>query len=140
MNQPNLPDLPIRKSNRAITKHFTNLSLFLPQDRLALFTWLIYQSNADNTFIWDGHLLDKYRMSVKYAVEEYGGVGVGITPQKVRADYRWLKQNNYILSINKTDLINPMFSYCLSYKAKHKEFSKGWQSKSIKELVEAWIK
>lgn len=140
MTKPNLPPLPNRKSNRAITKHFTNLSMVMDGNRFALLSWLIYQSNKDNTFIWDGHLLDKYRASVTFAVEEYGGVGVNISPQKVRNDYKSLISGGWIFDLGNESMINPMLSYCLEYKRKYEEFGRNWQDKDIKELIEIWRK
>ena len=47
----NLPKLTADKRNRVVTKHFTNLAMYLERNELSLLNWLVYQSDVNNVFI-----------------------------------------------------------------------------------------
>jgi len=51
---PKFPELQTGKTRRVMTKHFTNLSLWLPHDELQLLNFLCYDNDtlANNTFLY----------------------------------------------------------------------------------------
>jgi hypothetical protein len=58
-------------------------------------------------------MIVRYRQSVKYARQEYGGIKVNIALNSIRKDFKTLCSLGYLLPTNKEKvfLINPMLSY-----------------------------
>jgi hypothetical protein len=118
LNLPFFPPLSAGKSNRVVTKLFTNLSLYLPQDQFGMLAWLIYQAEGDNSFIYTTHLLNKYSAAVKACSEVYKPSPLSSDLKRIRAVFKRLIQSGYILptSSRKRFIINPMLSYSGSFK------------------------
>lgn len=104
---------PTKKTRRIVTKHFTNLALYLERERFAMLNWLVYQCAVDNTIEYRHFLIEKYAMTIKATVDLYGSSDLCVTPQKLRKILQGLIEDGYILSLGeKTLLINPMLTYC----------------------------
>jgi hypothetical protein len=115
---PYLPKLTGLKTNRVITKHYTNCALYLSPDRFSLLTWLIYQSRNDNSVKYSTHLLNKYSAAIKEANKEYNGLGwLKTSIQFIRQDFKWLIENGYLFNNYEKDVftINPLLSYRTEY-------------------------
>lgn len=114
---PHFPALSGEKRSRVITKHFTNCSMFLPRNELAVLTWLIYQSEVDNSFTYSTHLCRKFSASVKYASQQYGGKKVNTSLYSIRSCFKALIKNGLLLptSDEKVFIISPMLSYRPEY-------------------------
>lgn len=115
---PYFPELSSGKSNRVITKHFTNAAMYLSQNEFAMLSWLVYQSKADNTIVYSTQLLARYSAAIKAAEEMYKesqGLAIGI--KAIRGFFRQLVQKGYLLSNynKKVFTINPMLSYRVDY-------------------------
>ncbi len=110
---PNLPVLTANKCTKVVTKHFINTPLYMSLDQCSLFQWLLYQSGADNTFIYNTQLLRSYSKSIGEAQKEYGGKnGLKTSLGASRANLTYLLTNGYILWLNEFKMIiNPMFTY-----------------------------
>lgn len=118
LSLPKLPPLTGSKNSRVITKHFTNMALYMPYEQYALMSWLIFQVSADNSFEYGEKIVEKYVLSVKAAVEEYNSVG------KIRVDYKVIRtlfkeliEKGYLLPTVEQSvfIINPMLSYRPNY-------------------------
>ena len=115
---PYFPVLSHGKSTRTVTKHFTNLAMYMHQQSYSLLSWLIYQSRADNTIVYSTQLLIKFKESIVAAAKTY-------TPDEpfkadikvIRGVFRLLAENGYLLPTydKKVYLINPMLSYHPEY-------------------------
>ena len=68
---PVLPELKSNKTGLVITKHFTNLSLWLSPEEFRLFCYLLYNMSADNTIIYSTILLRKHGSMITSARKEY---------------------------------------------------------------------
>ena len=114
---PFLPVLTGLKTTRVVTKHFTNLSLYMNPNMYALLTWLIYQSRNDNTIEYNVHLLEKYRRSVIAARDQYGPNGLKIGLLSIRESFKWLIENGYLfLTYDRfVYMINPLLTYRSEY-------------------------
>lgn len=115
---PYFPELSSGKSNRVITKHFTNAAMCLPQNEFAMLIWLVYQSKSDNTIVYSTQLLATYSAAIKAAEEMYKesqGLAIGI--KAIRGFFRQLVQKGYLLPNynKKVFTINPMLSYRVDY-------------------------
>lgn len=111
---PYLPVLTGLKTTRVVTKHFTNLSLYMRTNMYALLSWLIYQSKNDNTVRYSTHLLVKYRESVLAAGERYGDeVKLHVSVQYIRENFARLVEQGYLLPNYEKFVftINPMLMY-----------------------------
>lgn len=117
LNLPYFPKLTGLKTTRVITKHFTNCALYLPQNKLALLTWLIYQSKSDNTVEYNTHLLRKFSAAIKEAGKLYGGSELNTSVQYIRKDFKWLIEQGYLFPNYEHNVytINPMLTYRAEY-------------------------
>lgn len=115
---PVFPPLTAVKSNRVVTKHFTNLALYLLPDQFGLLAWLLYQCEGDNSFIYTTHLLTRYSAAVKACSEVYQPSHLHCDLKAIRANLKTLIQSGYILltSSRKRLIINPILSYSGSFK------------------------
>lgn len=130
---PFMPELSAQNRSRILTKHFTNTALYLNPNQYALLSWLIYQSNQDNSIRYNTHLLTRYRESVLSAGQKYNGwLGLNISLPYIRAHFSWLIKNGYLLKCEDklTYLINPMLSYRDEYvrPKEYTEFVRVYQS------------
>ena len=114
---PYFPELSGVKTLKTLTKHFTNLLLYLPIEKTAFLGWLVYQSKADNTFIYSTHLLTKYSEAIKSARLQYQSKTPLKTDLKaIRATFRQLVDSGYIFYVEgKMYMLNPMLSYRYEY-------------------------
>jgi hypothetical protein len=116
-----LPYFPVLAANNAqnvITKHFVNTALYLPAESVSLLMWLIYQSNADNSFKYEEKLVAKYSKSVKAAEKQYGSTGkIRVDFKVVRTIFKQLIETGYILPTDEQAvfIINPMLTYHPKY-------------------------
>lgn len=109
---PNFPTLEVNKRNRIVTKHFTNLYMYLPQHKLALLSWLIYQTKTDNSFIYSTNFLRLYRNTVLAVKEEYGILKINVSLTFLRQILKNLVEEGYILPMqNKKFVINYMLTF-----------------------------
>lgn len=108
-----LPKLSLPGTGRILTKHFTNLCLTLPNDHLALFSFLIYQSGTNNSIDYTSSLLEKYKTAVELSAKKYGEKKLKISKVPVRRSFQFLIENGFLLrtGYKRTFLINPKFSY-----------------------------
>lgn len=114
---PYFPELTGGKTTRVITKHFTNAAMHLPSIQFALLTWLIYQSKADNTFVYSTHLLNKFKDSYSAAIRLYSRIEKTIAIPRIRLNLKLLIESGYLLPNydKKVFTINPMLSYRAEY-------------------------
>ncbi len=118
---PYFPILEAHKSNRVITKHFTNLPLYLNPNHFALLTWLIYQSKADNSIKYSTKLLLKYTATLLQCEQEYkDGNTVGrlfTSLPFLRVSFQYLIKQGYLLPSHLKGyfVINPLLSYREEY-------------------------
>jgi hypothetical protein len=118
---PFFPELTSNKSSRVVTKHFTNLAMYLPADELALINWLIYQCRADNTFEYSQFLITKYSNTVVLANKEYTQVEgkhlhIKVSGQAVRDVLERLIRNGLVLASGKKKMmVSPMLTYRADY-------------------------
>lgn len=115
---PYFPELQGINRTRVMTKHFTNLSLYLDRDKLSFIHFLVYQSSQDNTIVYSGHLLSKYREAVLKAQEMYGkGVTLVVSEKSLRRMFADLIINGYLLvNYKKFEYtLNPMLTYRAEY-------------------------
>lgn len=118
---PYFPILEAHKSNRVITKHFTNLPLYLNPNHFALLTWLIYQSKADNSVKYSTKLLLKYTATLLQCEQEYkDGNTVGrlfTSLPFLRVSFQYLIKQGYLLPSHLKGhfVINPLLSYREEY-------------------------
>ena len=118
---PYFPILEAHKSNRVITKHFTNLPLYLNPNHFALLTWLIYQSKADNSVKYSTKLLLKYTATLLQCEQEYkDGNMVGrlfTSLPFLRVSFQYLIKQGYLLPSHLKGyfVINPLLSYREEY-------------------------
>jgi len=72
---PHFPELSTGKHRRVFSRHFTNLSLWLPHDELQLLNFLCYDNDtlANNTFLYSTQLLNRFIAAVKEANLVYDG-------------------------------------------------------------------
>lgn len=116
---PNFPELTPNKINAIVTKHFTNVILYLPIDQSSLLFWLLYQARADNTINYSTVLLRRYCKMVyetnkhynsKFSKKRPNGLSMSIFP--IRRNLVSLIQAGYLIRINVNNLmINPMLTY-----------------------------
>lgn len=131
-NVPKLPELASNKCSRLITKHYTNLGLYLNQNELVLFNWLVYQTSIDNTFTYSTQLLRRYNKSVLDARIFYGikNNGVKITIKFAREILISLIKKGYIFRYKGDKMIiNPMLVYYQHYPRKdYIKFTRDYQN------------
>lgn len=112
-----LPDFqPTKRTTRVVTKHFTNLAFYLPQDQYCLLSWLVYNCEMDNTIKYSTFILRRYSEAIKAVCEHYkADIGVKTSLQTVRLVFKSLIEQGYIISFNNKLLLNPMLSYQADY-------------------------
>jgi len=130
---PYFPELQGINRTRVMTKHFTNLSLYLERDKLSFIHFLVYQSSQDNTIIYSSHLLAKYREAVLKAQEMYGkGVSLLVSEKTLRRLFSQLITEGYLLvNYKKFEFtLNPMLSYRAEYirAGEYKELCKSYSA------------
>lgn len=134
-----LPVLSVKKNNRVITKHFTNTALYLSQDLFSLFVWLVYQSEADNTFKYSDLMLKRYVKSISAAESIYGAKG-GLSKdvKQVRVSFLWLVDKGYLMAVGEgVFMVNPMFSFHRRVtNLKYKEVSEKYHKLVTKEFID----
>lgn len=111
---PHFPVLEVGKHRRVFTKHFTNLSLWLPGDELQLLSYLIYDVDtlADNTFVYSTQLLNRFIAAFREANLQYCDKEVSKNPTQVRRCLKNLIERGLILNAGKNRfMINPMLMY-----------------------------
>ena len=102
----NLPKLTADKRNRVVTKHFTNLAMYLERNELSLLNWLIYQSDVNNVFNYNSKLLLMYRQAVIEANKEYNGKkDIKISLTFIRHCLKNLIESGYILPMEENKFI-----------------------------------
>lgn len=129
MTIPNFPLLKGHKTTRVVTKHYVNTSLYMKPSTFSLLTWLIYQSGVDNSVEYSVELLERYRLSVRYAGEEYGAGGEdnsrttlrNISLNAIRTAFKTLADTGYLWPTEnkKVFLISPLLTYRAEYVRKH---------------------
>lgn len=121
------PPLSDGKQGKIFTKHYTNLAFILNPNHFALLSFLIYQTNADNTLQYSEKLLKQYIEAVKKGCEYYGTeTDLSTTIHKTRGNFEYLIKNGLLLptSTPKQFMVNPCLTYSKLYvKA---EFYKTW--------------
>lgn len=133
---PNCPPLSSHKQSKTVTKHFTNLAVYMEAKHFALFCWLIYQSNQDCTIDYSTHLLRKYREYLIQMAEEYRDHELPTSLQIIRQNLYYLIKQGYIFNRGGELLLNPMFVFSKkTNKAKYKRFVEKYQAGDIKELT-----
>ncbi len=113
-----LPKLSPGGAGRILTKHFTNLSFTLHKDQLALISFLIYQSEYDNTVKYSINLLTKFDNSVTRAQELYGkSQYISRSIPTARRNFRYLVNRGLLLPTEKKNifLIHPHLTYSKTY-------------------------
>ena len=120
LSLPNFPVLSSLKTSRVITKHFTNLYLYQPPEHTTLLAWLVYQVAADNTFKYDSELLTQYSFTITAAKEFYKGTRGNTDIKAIRALFKDLIEQGYILPTNEgaVFMLSPMLSYRADYVSK----------------------
>lgn len=127
-----LPVLSSHKTNRAVTKHFTNAMLYLPHSQAALLSWLVYESKTDNSFKYSSQMLIRYSKSVEEACKTYNTTPrINTSVKSIRKDLGLLIESGYIWPTpqDKIFLINPMLSAKRSFigSKEYKEFVRVYQ-------------
>lgn len=125
---PKCPPLSTHKQSKVITKHFTNAAVYLPKTELSLFNWLIYQSDANNSFTYSTQLLRLYRFYlIEMSVEYKSDLPTAI--QILRKQFIKLVEGGYILPYKDKHYLNPMFVISRAVnKKRYKEFVISYQS------------
>jgi hypothetical protein len=113
------PQLMQRRTGRVFTKHYVNMTLIIDPNYLSLFSYLVYQSAADNTFIYSSFLLEQYKQTVKAAADKYQVCNPYLTTSlpNARKHMIWLIQNGFVLPCTRKYqyLINPNLTYSRLY-------------------------
>lgn len=119
------PDFSIGtiKTARVVTRNYTNLVMYMSEDKLALLSWLIFQCGMDNRIKYKTQLLKRFIGSIK-AVEDHYKVktDLNITLSWWRWKFRELIEDGYILSYGEELVLNPLLTYHADYITK-----KGYQ-------------
>lgn len=120
---PYMPPLTGNKTSRVVTKHFTNLPMYMDLDELALINWLVYQVGADNTFEYTSRLCDLFSMAIVEANKEYRQIEdkvphlqVQRSPKIIRENLIKLIEKGYVFSVGqKLLMLSPMLTYRADY-------------------------
>lgn len=145
MKIPNFPPLTSSKTTRLVTKHYTNLAMYEERSQFSFLTWLIYQSDADNSVYIDQFTIKRYRHAVMLAMKEYKAPKrVNYSIDSVRGGFKELLSKGYLFPTNKPKvyLINPMLSYSPIYvgRDRYNEFQNRYQGiespEQLSELIE----
>lgn len=107
------PALSPGSSSRIFTKHYTNLVLCLEENELALFSFLIYQAETDNTIKYSTKLLLQYSKAVDLIGEKYKAKILKISVPYTRPVFKRLIEQGLLLPTGnaKVYMVNPNFSY-----------------------------
>lgn len=125
---PHCPPLSSHKQTKIITKHFTNAAVYLPRTELSLFSWLIYQSGADNSFTYSTHLLNKYKQYLIHLSVEYN-IDLPTSIQTLRKHMISLIERGYIIPCGGKHYLNPMFVISKGInKKRYKDFVNNYQT------------
>lgn len=111
---PNFPVLKSGKHRRCVTKHYTNIALWLYTDEYSLLSFLIYQCTADNCFKYCTILLNKYAKAVELSKKEYDSERFITTNiSKLRGCMKGLIEKGLILHTGKNNIfmVNPLLTY-----------------------------
>lgn len=138
----NLWDFPLLadgKQGRVMTKHYTNLAFILNPNHFSLLSFLVYQTNADNTLQYSEKLLKQYIEAVKKGCEYYGTeTELSTTIHKARGNFEYLIKNGLLLPTSeaKEFMVNPCLTYSKLYvKAEfYKEWNKMYKSLRYKQM------
>ncbi len=137
---PLFPELSVGKTRRTFSKHYTNLSLWLPQDELQILNFLVYETLSDNTFTYSTFLLARYSSAVKVANMQYNGVSVYKSESDTRRCIHQLIRKGCLLQtgIKNRIMINPCLTYnldCINAK-KYKSVCEKYQVSSAEKVTE----
>lgn len=125
---PHFPVLSSHKQSNVITKHFTNLCLYLPKPELSLLTWLVYESAANNSFTYSTHLLRKFSAHIGAINLEYKETNLPTSIQIIRKDFKSLVEDGYVIPAKELHFINPMLVVSKKVNVrKYKEFCELYQ-------------
>jgi len=96
-----LQQLPAQKRNRTISKHFSNLGMWMPKINLAMLMWLLYWGDKGGVFNYSTEMLDKFVLSAKYASEEYKHPPLNVNRKIARAVFRELVEMGLVQKVDK---------------------------------------
>lgn len=134
---PHLPVLSVGKHRRVFSRHYTNLSLWLPLEELQLLSYLIYDSNtlADNTFVYNTELLKRFIAAFREANNQYLGVSTNKNLTQARRCLKNLIERGLILQTGTKNklMINPLLTYSADVvnNKKHKEIQDLYQNINV---------
>jgi len=114
---PQFPVLASNKCTRVITKHFTNLYLYLQPKEVSFLGWLVYQVSADNTFKYNTEMIENYSFSLLAAKEVYKTKAANHDFKAIREVVKGLIEQGYILPTDEAAvfMLNPCLSYRMEY-------------------------
>jgi len=114
---PQFPVLASNKCTRVITKHFTNLYLYLQPKEVSFLGWLVYQVSADNTFKYNTEMIENYSFSLLAAKEVYKTKAANHDFKAIREVVKGLIEQGYILPTGEAAvfMLNPCLSYRMEY-------------------------
>lgn len=112
-NIPNFPILLPGKHRRCLTKHYTNLPLWLNTNEYSLLSFLVYQCSADNCFKHSTELLNRYAAAVELCNKEYSGRPIITNTYHLRRCLLALIEQGLILNTSRNNyfMISPMLTY-----------------------------
>lgn len=145
----NCPELSQGSYGRILTKHFTNLPIFLEPNQLSLLSFLIYQSKIDNTVVYTSALMLRYQQAVKASQKLYNSPKrLKISLPNTRRCFKELSSLGLILPYqHKTYIINPNLSFSKQYvkatfyNAWCKKYMQAYENNdtNIQSLIEEYI-
>ena len=123
------PELSQSGSGRIMTKHYANLAMTLEENKLALLSFLVYQSRIDNSIVFTSALMLRYQTAVKSSQKLYNSPKrLKLSLPNTRRCFKQLVSDGLILTYNhKTYLINPNLTFSKQYVKT--TFYKEWCSK-----------
>lgn len=140
--------LSTRKTNKSITRHFTNSALILPYNDHVLLSWLIFMSDASSTLKYSELLLKQFAMAADIAKDIYKldkiPYNTGIDSNK--NSFINLIEKGYLIKIAEvTYMINPIICYNPlkgAYTGKRiiAEYEKCLSADNAKEALVNWCK
>lgn len=96
-----MKELSKKKRGRRVTKHFTNLSLWLPENELRMIMWLLYEASAAGEIQYSTHLLTKYCLAFKFINEEYYNPPIKMNVKMARGIFRNLVDHGLLSVVSK---------------------------------------
>lgn len=137
---PHFPVLSSHKQSKVISKHFTNLCLYLPKPELSLLTWLIYESAANNSFTYSTHLLRKFSAHIKAVNIEYRQTNLPTSIQIIRKDFKKLVEGGYIIPAGRYHYLNPMLVFGKKMAlGKIRKFAAEYQTATVENISDKLI-